>query len=126
MAARIGTERNDFNLEFGPTNVEVQAISTAVDLGDAGEALDIAKGLDPSVLSIERQARLLMDLGRAHAQRRESGDALQCLLRSEELAPDLIRNHIAVRAVIRELMLMAGRAAPPELRGLAEWADAME
>lgn len=125
VAARIGAERNDFNLEFGPTNVEVQAVSTAIDLGDAGEALDIAKGLDAGELSIERQARLLMDLGRAHAQRHQFGDALECLLRAEAIVPDLIRSHIAARAVIRELMLMAGRAASPELRGLAERSDAL-
>ncbi|WP_405448738.1 helix-turn-helix transcriptional regulator [Streptomyces achromogenes] len=125
VAARLGVERNDFNLEFGPTNVEVQAVSTAVDLGDAGEALDTAEGLDISVLSTERQARLLMDLGRAHVQRRQLGDALACLLKAEEIAPDLIRTHIAARAAIRELMLMAGRSASSELRGLAERTDAM-
>ncbi|MEV0368333.1 helix-turn-helix transcriptional regulator [Streptomyces sp. NPDC050636] len=125
VAAHIGVERNDFNLEFGPTNVEVQAVSTAVDLGDAGEALDIAKDLDVSVLSAERQARLLMDLGRAHVQRRQFGDALAQLLRAESIAPDLVRSHIAARGAIRELMLMAGRTASPELRSLAERSDAM-
>lgn len=125
VAARIGVERNDFNLEFGPVNVEVQAVSAAVDLGDAGEALDIAKGLDAGELSVERRARLLMDLGRAHSQRRQFGDALQCLLRAEEIAPELICGHVAARAVIRELMLMAGHTASTDLRGLAERADAM-
>ncbi|MDX2839572.1 hypothetical protein PV377_11380 [Streptomyces ipomoeae] len=126
MAARIGAERNDFNLEFGPTNVEVQAVATAVDLGDAGEALDIAEGLDATGLSAERQARLLMDVGRAHVQRRQFGDALAHLLRAEAIAPDMIRSHVAARGAIRELMLMAGRSASPELRGLAERSDAME
>ncbi|MFD3558892.1 helix-turn-helix domain-containing protein [Streptomyces sp. NPDC058686] len=125
VAARVGEERNDFNLEFGPTNVEVQAVSTAVDLGDAGEALDIGQGLDATRLSSERQARLLLDLGRAHAQRRQFGDALDCLLKAEGIAADVIRGHVAAREVIRELKLMAGRAASPELRGLAERADAM-
>ncbi len=125
VAARMGVERNDFNLEFGPANVEVQAVSTAVDLGDAGEALDIAKDLDVSGLSVERQARLLMDLGRAHVQRRQFGDALAQLLRAEEIAPDLVRSHIAARGAIRELMLMAGRSASLELRDLAERSDAM-
>jgi transcriptional regulator with XRE-family HTH domain len=125
VAARIGVEFNHFNLEFGPTNVEVQAVSTAVDLGDAGEALDIAQDLDASVLSAERQARLLMDLGRAHVQRRQFGDALAHLVKAEAIAPDLVRSHIAARGAIRELMLMAGRSASPELRGLAERSDAM-
>ncbi|MCE0446145.1 hypothetical protein LT493_18800 [Streptomyces tricolor] len=77
VARQLGEDRNDFNLEFGPTNVEIQAVSTAVDLGERGEAIDIGQGLDASGLSIERRARLLMDLGRAHAQRRHFGDALR-------------------------------------------------
>ncbi|MGW1869775.1 helix-turn-helix domain-containing protein [Streptomyces mauvecolor] len=125
VAHQLGEDRNDFNLEFGPTNVEIQAVSTAVDLGDAGEALDIAKGLDATALSVERQARLLMDLGRAHAQRRHFGDSLDCLLKAEELAPEMIHTHIAARDVIRELMLVAGRAASDDLRALAERTDAL-
>ncbi|MER5303239.1 helix-turn-helix transcriptional regulator [Streptomyces lasiicapitis] len=125
VARQLGEDRNDFNLEFGPTNVEIQAVSTAVDLGDAGEALDISEGLDAGGLSIERQARLLMDLGRAHAQRRHFGDALNCLLKAEDMAPEMIRTHIAARQVIRELMLVAGRAASDELRDLADRTDAL-
>jgi transcriptional regulator with XRE-family HTH domain len=120
VAARIGEDRNDFNLEFGPTNVEIQAVSTAVDLGDAGEALDIGERIDASALSNERRSRLLMDLGRAHAQRRHIGEALDSLLRAEELAPETVRTHTAARASIRELVLLAGRSAPQELLSLAQ------
>ncbi|MEU1277891.1 helix-turn-helix transcriptional regulator [Streptomyces sp. NPDC005805] len=125
VARRLGEERNDYNLEFGPVNAEVQAVSTAVDLGDAGEALDLAAGLDVESLSTERRVRLLVDIGRAHAQRRRTGEALEALLGAEELGPDIVRNHPAARAVIRDLVLMAGRGAPPELRTLAERADAL-
>ncbi|GHG73318.1 transcriptional regulator [Streptomyces griseocarneus] len=61
VAAQLGDDRNDFNLEFGPTNVEIQAVSVAVDLGDAGEALDVGGRVDASGLSIERRARLALD-----------------------------------------------------------------
>ncbi|MET9697039.1 helix-turn-helix domain-containing protein [Streptomyces sp. NPDC006529] len=125
IAHQLGTDRNDFNLEFGPTNVEVQAVSTAVDLGDAGEALDIAKDLDTAGLSSERQARLLMDVGRAHAQRRQYADALDSLLRAEELAPEMIHTHVASRSVVHDLVLVAGRAASDELRALAERTDSL-
>ncbi|MCX5376035.1 helix-turn-helix domain-containing protein [Streptomyces sp. NBC_00091] len=125
VGRRLGEDRNDFNLEFGPTNVEIQAVSTAVDLGDAGEALDLSKGLHADGLSAERQARLLMDMGRAHAQRRQYADALDCLLRAEELAPEMIRTHLAARTVIRDLVLSAGRTASDELRALAERTDSL-
>lgn len=126
LAQRIGEDRNDFNLEFGVTNVEIQAVSTAVELGDAGEALDIGRGIDAEGLSPERQGRLLMDLGRAHAQRRHTGEALACLLRAEELTPETVRTHVAARKAIRELVLVEGAGAPPELTALAERADALE
>ncbi|MDT0412729.1 MULTISPECIES: helix-turn-helix domain-containing protein [Streptomyces] len=126
IATRLGETRSDFNLEFGPVNVEIQAVSTAVDLGDAGEALDIGLGIDAGALSPERQGRLLMDLGRAHAQRRHGGEALECLLRAEAIAPETIQTHQASRATIRELVLIAGPNAPRELIALAERADALE
>ncbi|CUW33331.1 helix-turn-helix domain-containing protein [Streptomyces reticuli] len=126
IAAQLGENRNDFNLEFGPVNVEIQAVSTAVDLGDAGEALDIGLTIDASELSPERQGRLLMDLGRAHAQRRHGGEALDCLLRAEAIAPEIIQTHQAARAAIRELVLVAGPNASRELLELAERADALD
>ncbi|MFI6981548.1 transcriptional regulator [Embleya sp. NPDC050154] len=126
VAQRLGVDRNDFNLEFGPTNVEIQAVSTAVELGDAGEALDIGAGIDAEGLSPERRSRLLMDLGRAHAQRRHVGEAVDALLRAEALAPETVRSHIAARAAIRELVLIAGRTAPAELLALAERSAAMD
>ena len=125
VARRLGEDRNDFNLEFGPTNVEIQAVSTAVELGDAGEALDIGHDIDASGLSAERRSRLLMDMGRAYTQRRQIGEAVDCLLRAEELAPESVRGHVAARSAIRELVLIADRSASPELLGLAERADAM-
>ncbi|MET9436902.1 helix-turn-helix transcriptional regulator [Streptomyces sp. NPDC006551] len=126
VARRIGEDRNDFNLEFGVTNVEIQAVSTAVELGDAGEALDIGLSIDAERLSPERQGRLLMDLGRAHAQRRHTGEALACLLRAEALDPETIRTHVASRKAIRELVLVEGPGAPPELMQLAARAEALE
>ncbi|MEU3312001.1 helix-turn-helix transcriptional regulator [Streptomyces sp. NPDC006662] len=125
IAGRLGEDRNDYHLEFGPTNVEIHAVSTAVDLGDAGEALEIAKVVRAEGLSCERQGRLLLDIGRAHAQRRHYADSLACLLRAEALAPEMIRTHAASRAVVRDLVLIAGRSAPDELRALAERTDSL-
>lgn len=124
VAQRLGEDRNDFDLECGPTNVEIQAVSISVDLGDAGEAIDRGERIDASGLSIERQARLLMDLGRAFVQRRQPGEALDCLLRAEQLAPEVVHTQSAARGAIRELVLLAGRSVSPELRALAERADA--
>lgn len=124
IAANI-SDRNDFNLEFGPTNVEIQAVAMAVELGDAGEAVDVGTQVQAGSLSNERRARLAMDLGRAYVQRRETGEALACLLEAEELAPEMIHSHTAARAAIRELVLINGESVPHKLRDLASRSDAM-
>ncbi|WP_330481398.1 helix-turn-helix domain-containing protein [Streptomyces sp. NBC_00724] len=126
VAQALGSDRNDFDLEFGPTNVEIQAVATNVELGDAGEAIDIGEALDASGLSPERRARLLMDLGRAYVQRRQAGEAEECLLHAEELAPEMLRSHTAARAAIRELVLISGDSASRALLELADRADARD
>jgi len=119
VAARIGEDRNDYNTEFGPTNVELHAVSTAIDLGDAGEALELAKGIDASGLSPERQSRLSIDLARAHVQRRQIGDAVAALLEAERHAPEQVQASGLVRAVVADLLRLAARRATPELLALA-------
>jgi transcriptional regulator with XRE-family HTH domain len=120
IAARLGEDRNDFETEFGPTNVELHAVATAVDLGDAGLALDVATGVDASGLSSERQARFLLDVARAHAQRRHVGEAVAALLEAEKLAPEQIHSHHSARTVVRDLVQLSGHRIPKPLTDLAE------
>ncbi|MCU1645178.1 MAG: hypothetical protein JWN03_5453 [Nocardia sp.] len=118
-AERLGEGRNDFDTEFGPTSVAVHAVAVAVELGDAGEALDTAGTVDASVLSPERQARFLVDVARAHAQRRQASEALESLLEAERLAPELVHHDHRSREVVRDLLQFAGRRPADELRELA-------
>jgi transcriptional regulator with XRE-family HTH domain len=119
IARRIGADRNDFNTEFGPTNVEIHAVSVAADLGDAGEAVAAATGLDVSGLSPERQAHFHLDLARAHAQRRHVGEATAELLAAEALSPEQIHAHALVRETIHDLLALSGRRPPEDLQALA-------
>jgi transcriptional regulator with XRE-family HTH domain len=118
MAGRLGEGRNDFNTEFGPANVGLQEVAIAVDLGDAGRALRAAAAVETSGLSAERQARLLIEMARAHAQRRQSDEAVSTLLRAEQITPELVRGHIVVRQLVADLLTMQD---PPgaELRDLS-------
>jgi Helix-turn-helix. len=119
IAVRLGEDRNDYETEFGPTNVELHAIAVAVDLGDAGEALDVAATVNAANLSAERQSRMYIDLARAHAQRRHSGEALQALLTAEQHAAEQVHTHTLARQLVRDLIALAGRRAPEELLALA-------
>src|SRR5205807_6008222 len=56
-AQLLGANRNDFDTEFGPTNVRLHTVAVAVELGESGEALRRAAGVHADGLSSERQAR---------------------------------------------------------------------
>jgi transcriptional regulator with XRE-family HTH domain len=120
LAAQTGADRNDFGTEFGPTNVALHSVAVAVELGDAGQALDLAGAIDPAGLSPERQARYSLDLAQAHAMRRQAGEALHYLELAEQLTPEQTRSHRVAQAVARDLLHLAGPRVRPELRELAD------
>ena len=119
MAERVGDGHNEFNTEFGPVNVRLYEIAVAVELGDAGRALRAAATVNTSGLSAERQSRMLVDVARAHAQRRQTGAAVAALIQAEDITSELIRGHDLARQTVSDLLTMQD---PPsgELRGLAE------
>ncbi|MBJ6640375.1 helix-turn-helix transcriptional regulator [Streptomyces sp. DHE7-1] len=118
LGDQVGDGRNDYNTEFGPTNVALHEVAVAVDLGDAGVALRAAQTVDASGLSAERQTRFQIDLARAYAQRRQVADAVSALLAARELSPELVRALPMVKQLIADLLTMS---QPPseELRALA-------
>jgi transcriptional regulator with XRE-family HTH domain len=119
IAARLGEGRGEYNTEFGPANVRLYEIAAAVELGDAGRALRAAAAVDTSGLSAERQARMLIDVARAHAQRRQVNEAVAALVRAEAITPEQVRGHTLVRQLVSDLLTMQ---VPPssELRDLAK------
>jgi transcriptional regulator with XRE-family HTH domain len=118
IAERLGEGRNDYNTEFGPANVALYEIAVAVELGDAGHALRTAATVDSTGLSVERQARMLIDVARAHTQRRQIGEAVAALRQAEIITPEQVHAHEVVRQLISDLLTMQD---PPsdELRALA-------
>jgi transcriptional regulator with XRE-family HTH domain len=109
LAALLGADRNDYGTEFGPTNVGVHGVHVAVELGNAADALERAKKVNASNLSPERQARLLVDVARAQAQRRELALAVSALEEAEEIAPLEVRELRLVRELVSDLEHFAGR-----------------
>jgi transcriptional regulator with XRE-family HTH domain len=120
IADQLGQDRDDYGTEFGPTNVAIHAVSIAVELGDAGQAIELGQQVNPASLSPERQARYLLDVAQAHAMRRQIGEALHALQEAERIAPEETRVHYVGRAVTRELLQLSGLRPRPELRDLAE------
>jgi transcriptional regulator with XRE-family HTH domain len=118
-AADVGPGRNDFETEFGPANVEMHAVTAAIELGDAGEALELAAPVNTEGLSTERRARLLIDMARAYSQLRRPADALGALQDAEAIAPEQVHDHALVREVVRDLLTQATRRPANELRDFA-------
>jgi hypothetical protein len=118
-AKQIEGDRNDFHTEFGPTNVGLHAVAIAVELGDAGEALRRAVSIEAFTLSPERRARFLIDVARAHGQRRQWDQALGALLEAESITPEQVRSHVLGRELVRDLLRRERRQVRPELQGLA-------
>jgi transcriptional regulator with XRE-family HTH domain len=119
IAIRLGEGHNEYNTEFGPANVRLYEIAVAVELGDAGRALRAAADVDATGLSAERQARMLIDVARAHAQRRQVHEAVAALVQAEAITPEQVRGHALVRQLVSDLLTMQDPPAV-EMRGLAQ------
>lgn len=116
-ATALGADRNDYNTEFGPTNVGLHEVAIAVELGDAGTALRLASTIDASKLSPERQARFQIDLARAHLQRRKYDAVISSLGKAAALSSQQVRQHRVVREIVNDLV-RAGYRNDPRLRQL--------
>lgn len=118
-ADQLGADRNDYNTEFGPTNVLLHEVNVAVELGDAGHALRVAEKADTQRLSPERQCRLLIDMARAYAQRRQLDAMVAALRRAETVAPEQVHSHQAVHELVLDA-LRVGHPDDADLQRLAE------
>jgi transcriptional regulator with XRE-family HTH domain len=121
-ADALGADRNDYDTEFGPTNVLLHEVNVAAELGDAGRALRVAARADAARLSPERQARLLIDVARAHAQRRQHGEMVATLTRASEIAPEQVRTHRVVRELLEDVQ-RGDYGSSPDLRKLVSDLD---
>jgi hypothetical protein len=93
----------------------VYEIAVAVELGDAGRARQ--PRVDTTGLSGERRARMLIDVARAHAQRRQLHEAVAVLREAEKNALDQVRSHDLIRQLVSDLLTMQDAPAS-ELRDL--------
>ncbi|MGH3828042.1 MAG: hypothetical protein ACRDQX_12870, partial [Pseudonocardiaceae bacterium] len=94
LAARMDTEVGSWaGLTFGPTNIGIWRTSIAVELGEYGQALDVAKTVHPEMFSPLRQAQLWVEVGRAllaerKTQEEGSADPVACRAARPTLGQD--------------------------------------
>jgi hypothetical protein len=103
-AQHLGGDHNLHWTAFGPTNVLAHRVAVAVDLGDAGSAVRLARTVDISQLAVpERKAMLLLDTARALSQWGKCDRAFEAIRQAERHAPEEVRRRPAVHSLIHEL-----------------------
>jgi len=126
-AERLGSDRNDFWLTFGPTNVAIHDVAVLLELGDPAGALRRAAAVDPSRLpSLERRSTHHVQLAHAYSLRRKDGEAVGALLAAERFNPEGLRYNMLVRELVRGLLRRDRRRSTPGLPGLARRLDLLD
>jgi len=112
-AQRLGADGNLRWTAFGPTNARLHRVNIAVTLGDAGTAVDVARGIDLSTITVtERKATLLIDTARAFLQWGRHEKAYIALRAAEKIAHEEVAGRPSVHRLVRELIA----SAPPAVR----------
>jgi hypothetical protein len=118
-ASRLGTDANHMWTAFGPTNVAIHQVNTAMELGDVQIALDIGPTLDTSALPTERQVRHALEVARAYSARNRRDEGLALVLDAERMAPEQVRHHFISRQLVLTWMRQQRTKPSLELAGLA-------
>ncbi|MEU3510821.1 helix-turn-helix transcriptional regulator [Streptomyces longwoodensis] len=106
---------------FGRANTDFHAVSVHTDLMRSGQALNMADEIDPETMpSVERQARLWVEVARGHLQRGDRTAALMVMKIACETGIETVRYTPSARGVAAELWRTAPRALRPEAQRLAE------
>lgn len=92
VAGQLGHDALMRGTAFGPSQVRLHQISISHLLGDAGQAIEHARRIDPAALpTSERQARYWIDVARAFGQWGKPDRCYQALLAAEHAAPQEVR-----------------------------------
>ncbi|MFJ3339375.1 helix-turn-helix domain-containing protein [Streptomyces sp. NPDC086766] len=116
QAEELGSDRNDYQLQFGPANVAIWGVSLPVELGRGRVAVDRADRVRlPKQFSPERHSHHFIDVGRAHFYNGQREQALGAFLRAERLAPQATRMHAGVRETVGTMIRTQKRGELVEL-----------
>jgi len=114
---RLGGDHNYRWTAFGPTNVQLHRVNIALQLGDAGTAIQQARTINLNRISItERKATLLIDTARALTQWGKHHKAYEILRAAHQIAPEEISARPAVHRIVRDLATTAPPSTQRQLR----------
>ncbi|WP_030567872.1 helix-turn-helix domain-containing protein [Streptomyces aureocirculatus] len=111
------------SLTFSQGNVQIHAISVALETGEQTKALAINRRTSPALVAAlpnSRQGHHHMDLARAWLWDGSRDKALVELERAERIAPQLVRNHPIARATLRSIVYAERAATREKLRRMSD------
>ncbi|MFI6527538.1 helix-turn-helix domain-containing protein [Streptomyces uncialis] len=124
VAARLGTDRNDFHTSFGPTNVSMHGVHLAAEEGDIREALRLADDVDVpepgGVLPLERTTRYLVEVMHANRLAGDQYATLHMLREIMQASPEEIRYFPLVREAVQSLLKRSRPQMRREVHAIAE------
>ncbi|MFH9692619.1 helix-turn-helix domain-containing protein [Streptomyces globisporus] len=105
---------------FGRANVDFHAVSVATDLKKSQKAIGLADDIDPDIMpSVERRARLWVEVARGHLQRGDRTAALHVMQMAHRIGAETVAYTPSARTVAADLWRSAPRALRPEAAELA-------
>ena len=119
-ARRLGRDRNKLWTAFGPTNVTIHRVSTAMELGDVQIAVDLGPSLDTANVPTERRVRHALEVSRALSTTNKRDEALTTVLGAEQLAPEQVRYHYLSRHLVQTWIRTQRGKPSHQLTGLAQ------
>ncbi len=124
MDAYVGAPLYDrHSLTFSAGNVQIHAISVALEMGKQGKALEIHRRTSPSLVGAlpnSRQGHHHMDVARAWLWDGNRAKALTELETAERIAPQLVRNHPITRSTLRSIVYAERAATREKLRHMSD------
>lgn len=120
LAQRLGRDSNSLWTAFGPTNVAIHRVSTAMELGDVQIAVDLGPALDTAALPVERRVRHALEVARALSMRNRRDEAIGTVLDAEQAAPEQVRYHYMSRHLVQTWVRQQRGKPSFRLTGLAE------
>ncbi|MGH3928577.1 MAG: helix-turn-helix domain-containing protein, partial [Pseudonocardiaceae bacterium] len=120
-AERIGADRDDYRLCFGPTNVRIWSVALAVEAGNGPEAIKRSQGfVPPPTIQRERAGQHWIDLSRGYLLAGDRDASLASLMTARQITPHQTRFHRSVAETVLSLA-RAERRRSDTLRSFASW-----
>lgn len=118
-AARFGADRHDYQTNFGPTQVEMQACHTAAVLGEPGKALKAAGAVRREDLRSISWGAHQLDVAQACLMdSRHTQQAVDALTEARDVSAEWFRHQGMARSMVGEVVERQRRLTP-RVRSLA-------